>query len=66
MAFYTIVPHDGGKFGVEIDEGGEKPITLGPFDTELAAQAAIDEQKRMAAAGERWARTPLGRRLDKD
>ncbi len=51
MAFYTIVPQAGGKFGVEIDEGGEKPIILGPFDTELAAQAAIDEQKRMAAEG---------------
>ena len=64
MANYTILRHGDGKYTVEIeiDEDNGTPIVSGPYDTEVAASAYVDEHRRAAADGERRTRTTRGDR----
>jgi hypothetical protein len=52
MASYTILRRRDGKFTVEVDEGETEPIVSGPYETEAAARAYIEEHRRIAADSE--------------
>jgi len=62
MASYKITPLTHGKFRVDTDDGKSSSITTGPYDSEVAARAYIEEHSRMAKASDRWARTNFGTR----
>jgi hypothetical protein len=49
MASYTILRRRDGKCTIEVDEGETEPIVSGPYKTEAAARAYIEEHRRMAA-----------------
>jgi hypothetical protein len=57
MASYKNTPLTHRQFRVEVDEGQDNLIVTGPFNTEAAARAYIEEHSRMARADNRWART---------
>jgi hypothetical protein len=53
MMPYKVMPLEGGKFAVSIDEGGADPLITGPYKTKSDARAYAAEYDRIAriAAG---------------
>jgi hypothetical protein len=51
MTPYKMMPLPRGEFLVEVDEGGDKPVSSGPYKSAAAARAYIEEHSRLARAG---------------
>ena len=59
MASYKMTPLAHGEFLVEVDEGGDDVVRIGPYKSAAAARTYIEEHSRLVRGGKPRAFTGL-------